>query len=398
MRILTITNLFPNHIQQNRRVFIRYRLEAFVKLSGAHLDVIAPLPYFPQFPIRTPWSDFGRIRASETQGPFQVYHPRYIVIPKTAMRTQGQSLYWSLSALVRRLHREHRYDVVDAHWVYPDGYAAVKIANILRIPSVVSARGFDVTIYSKMRAIRKLIQWTFEHSSHVIAVSNSLKSEILNCGVASDHVTVVGNGVDTDVFSPMSKQEARDRLGIRAPVGGKIVLSVGSLDANKGHQILIQAIAVLKGSFPELRMYIIGSGPLEKELKSLIESLGLSDRVKLCGQIPNHALREWYSASDVFCLASEREGWPNVLLESIACGTPVIGTNVDGIPEIISSQDIGVVVQERTPEGFSNAISVALDRNWCVETLSRFAHQHRWEKVAASLQDVFQKAIATSFV
>jgi len=388
MRILTLTNLYPNYIQPNRGIFIKYRMDAFCKISGAEMDVVSPVPYFPQLPFKTRWTQFSRIHKHEMFDGVNIYHPRYLVVPKIVMHTHCKTMFQAAFPLVQRLHEKNPYDLIDAHWVYPDGWAAVKIGKLLKIPVVVSARGNDINEYVDFPKILPLIKWTLQHSDCNIAVCQALKDIMLDLTKKEDNIHVIGNGVDRTRFQSKIKAECRKKLGL--PADKKIILSVGLLEKRKGHHILIEALGQLRQSSGESpHLYIIGAGPLRQKMIEQINMLNLADSVKLVGEMPNAELANWYSASDLLCLASDREGWPNVLLEAIACGAPVLATPVYGVPEVIHSDSVGQMVAGRTPAAFAEKIPEMLAKKWDAQKMKDFAAQHSWESVAKKVQETF---------
>lgn len=394
-RILTYTNLFPNHVHENLGVFIENRMRAFVGLTKAYLDVVAPIPYFPKLPWSTRWTTFSQIESEEERQGIRIYHPQYMVIPKIGMHLHGQSMYWSSYKLLHRLQRVNKYHLIDAHWIYPDGWAAVKIAKKLKIPVVLSARGNDINEYIEFPKIRPLITWCLENCDHIISVCQALKDLMTPLGIPDAKITVVGNGVDVQRFNRVDRDDARRKLAL--PLNRRILLSVGLLEPRKGHHILIEALHLLRKQGIALPcLYIIGSGPFRDKLKDLIQIFELHDHVKLVGEFPNRDLKFWYSASDVLCLASDREGWPNVLLEALACGAPVVASGVFGIPEIIRSKDVGRIVDQRTPDMFAAHIMEALAQSWDASKIVAFAQQHTWNKTALGVQKVFASVLHRS--
>lgn len=198
--------------------------------------------------------------------------------------------------------------------------------------------------------------------------------------------------MDTEKFFPIAQHEARSQLGLATH--GQLLVSVGILEPRKGHHLLIEALQRLKKNHNvQPSLAIIGAGPAQAQLQTLIRSHELQDQVQLVGEVPNQVLPLWYNAADALCLASDREGWPNVLLESIACATPVIASRVFGTPEVIPSEEIGLLVSSRTPDAFSTAIHQALNKSWDQHTLVTFASQHTWQQTASQVQTVFEQVI-----
>ena len=185
--ILSYTNLYPNSLRPNFGIFIKNRLEAYSDYSSTQIDVMAPVPYFPNFEWPKQWGIYGKIPIKEKQNGRMVYHPRYLVIPKLGMWTQGLSMYLSTLPLARQLHQKRQYQLLDAHWVYPDGWAAVHIAKKLKIPVVLSARGNDINEYLDFRNIRPMIKWCLQECDHVISVCQALKDLMVTLGISDSN-------------------------------------------------------------------------------------------------------------------------------------------------------------------------------------------------------------------
>jgi glycosyltransferase involved in cell wall biosynthesis len=197
------------------------------------------------------------------------------------------------------------------------------------------------------------------------------------------HAAVIGNGVDLQRFQPEPKQEARRTLGV--PQDARVCVAVGALIPRKGFHLLIPAFARLLRTMPEALLYILGEGAQRGELEDLARTLQIRDRIHLPGKVPNEQLRWWYSAADVSCLVSSREGWPNVLLESLACGTPVVATSVWGVPEVITSPALGILVKQEVL-AITAGLERALGTKWQPDTLIAHARSRTWDVVAQELE------------
>jgi glycosyltransferase involved in cell wall biosynthesis len=292
----------------------------------------------------------------------------------------------SLSS-VRCLHKEFGFDCIDAHYVYPDGFAAVLLGKVLDVPVFVSARGTDINVFPSFPMIRPMVRWALRHATGLIAVSGALRTSIAQLGIPEGNVRIIPNGVDTERFRPVAREEARRTLNL--PEHAPVVVSVGSLNAAKRHSLLIQSLVEVAEKYPDLRAYIVGEGPLRSELLTLIEAAGMKDHVVLVGGKPNRELYLWFSAADVSCLASSREGWPNVIMESIACGTPVVATKVGGVPEILDSSELGVLV-DGEESAIAAGICAALERTWNRQSLVRIAESRTWKAVAEEVVAYFR--------
>src|SRR5690242_6869750 len=215
MRILTFTSLFPNATEETRGIFVHRRMQALSLRPGCVVDVVAPVPFSSRLlPVAT-WRKAADVPRYEQIGGLSVYHPRYLLLPGISMPIQGFSMFLSSYSLVRKLHRRHNYDCIDAHYVYPDGFAASLLASLLRLPVVVSARGSDISIFPSFASIRRFLLWTLRRADALVAVSSSLADAMVALGAAAEKICVIGNGVDTECFSPVPIKEARQMLGIQ---------------------------------------------------------------------------------------------------------------------------------------------------------------------------------------
>ena len=277
-----------------------------------------------------------------------------------------------------------RFDAIDAHYLYPDGVAAVWLGRRLGLPVVVTARGTDVTLIPRYAVPRRLIRGAIRGAAALIAVSDALKQALVALGAPADKVTVLRNGVDTTLFRPpANRAAARQALGLHAPT----LISVGLLIERKAHHLTIEAMRQLPG----FELLIVGEGPEQARLAGLIERFGLSDRVRLLGPRPHGELPSLYGAADALVLASSREGWANVLLESMACGTPVVASNIAGNPEVVREAAAGMIVETNTPEGIGTAVRRLFARLPARDATRAYAEQFGWEETTAGQVAVFRK-------
>lgn len=382
MKILTFTSLFPNQAKPDFGTFIYQRAAHLAARQGNLLQVLAPIPYSPSWLRTKRWSTFSEVPAEEIVGTLAVSHPRYALVPKV-MPLHGCLIFLGCLSAARGLHQKFAFDCIDAHYVYPDGFAAVLLGKALGIPVVVSARGTDINVFPNFPTIRPQIRWALLQSSGVIAVSAALKDRMVELGVPADKIKVIGNGVDPQRFHGIDRGEARRQLAI--PEGARVALSVGSLVPVKSHKLLISAVAQIADRYHDLLLYFVGEGPERSRLEADIRSRGLEKRVFLLGNRPNQELGLWFNAADVSCLASLREGWPNVISESIACGTPVVATCVGGVPEIITSPELGIMV-EPNAHALARGIELALSKKWDRQVLLRTAELRTWGVVAEEVE------------
>jgi len=387
LKVLIFTSLFPNSVEPLKGNFVMERMRHLVPYSD--LSVVAPVPYFPGWNVHERWYKFSRIPMAENIGGLQVDHPRYFLLPKVGMTIHGLLMFLGSVHRVSTRIRQARFDIIDAHYVYPDGLAAVLLGIALDIPVVVSARGSDINLFPQFPTIRPLIRQVLTRADALIAVSQSLKDAMVGLGCPPEKITVIGNGVDSVKFQPRPQTKMRQLLGL--PVERPILLSIGNLTENKGFHILIEAVADLRARQPDVLLVIIGEGSRKSQLLFKIRDLGLDDNVRLVGTQAHDELSAWYSAADVFCLASATEGWPNVVMEAMACGRPVIATRVAA--HILDTPVLGILVN-RTPEEFSSAMEQALSRNWDHAAIVDRARSRGWDKVAQSVLNVFSNVVA----
>jgi len=388
MRILTFTTLFPSAKRPTLGIFVFQRVSHFARLPGNLVQVVAPVPYFPSWIQSKRWGIYGQIPSEETFGDLQVQHPRYPLLPGFLMPLHGLLMFLGSLSTVRRLHRQQHFDCIDAHYVYPDGFAAVLLGKALDLPVVISARGTDINVFPSFLAIRPMIRWALHHAAGIVAVAASLKNSMVDLGIPAERISVIPNGVDVHRFRPMEQAEARRELSLTR--GCRIAVSVGSLTEGKNHKLLTSAFAEIVKIDPGAQLHILGEGPLRGELEQLVHTLSLEKNVFLAGARPNEELRIWFSAADVSCLVSSREGWPNVLMESLACGTPVLATRVGGIPEIVVSPELGVLV-EPNQEDIAAGLHLVLSKQWDRAMLREHARTRDWNHVANDFQIFLEK-------
>ncbi len=390
MRILTFSSLFPNSLAPNFAIFLQQRMSHVARRDGIQVEVVAPIPYAPKFLRRTSRGRMAALPAMEVIANLPVYHPQYPLVPGVSMPLHAVLMYAGCRSLVQRLHREHPFDCIDAHYVFPDGVAAVLIGKSLGIPVTLTARGTDIHTFPEFPAVRPQIRWALRQAAGVAAVSNSLAEVMLTLEPSIGMVEVIGNGVDTQRFFVEDRLVARKKLGLDERE--KIVVSVAALKHVKGPDLLLRAISLLQKSTPGCRVLFVGQGPELSALKRLASTLGCSKICTFAGAVDNGELRNYYNAADVSCLASRNEGWPNVILESLACGTPVVATRVGAVPDILNRSELGIVV-DPTPESIHEGLRCALAQTWDRELPASYARAETWDDVATRVEDFLRRAV-----
>jgi teichuronic acid biosynthesis glycosyltransferase TuaC len=388
VRLLTFSTLYPHAARPNHGIFVENRLRNLVAGGEATSTVLAPVPWFPSASSRFgDWALNAGAPATETRHGIAIRHPRYPVIPKAGMSIAPWLLYRAMVPQVARLLAEgHCFDVIDAHYVYPDGVAATWIGRRFGLPVVLTARGTDVSLIPRYRLPRHLIQGAIRDASALIAVSAALKSALVALGAPEDKVTVLRNGVETDLFHPpQDRTLARAALELRHPT----LISVGSLIERKGHHRTIEAMRQLPG----FQLIIVGDGPERERLSGLIREYHLEDRVRLLGPRPHRDLPELYGAADASVLASSREGWANVLLESMACGTPVVAANIWGNPEVVRTPAAGVIYDPNTADGIAAGVCRLFASLPDRAATRAYAEPFSWDETTAGQLALFRRVI-----
>ena len=351
LRLLTFSTLYPNAAQPNHGIFVENRLRHLVASGAVTSTVIAPIPWFPSRNARFgQWARCAAAPSEEMRHGLRVLHPRYAAPPRFGMYTGPWALLRAGRAALAQLRAEGaHFDAIDAHYLYPDGVAATWLAREAGLPIVITARGSDISQLPRFAVPNRLIGAAIREADALIAVSAGLADGLIALGAPPSKVTVLRNGVDLAAFAPPTDRSAqRAELGLSGPT----LLSVGHLIERKAHHHTIAALAELPGT----SLLIAGEGPERGALAALAERLGVAKRVHLLGARPHADLAKLYGAVDALVLASTREGWANVMLEAMACGTPVVAGPAWGSREAISTREAGLVLDEVSPGSIAAAL------------------------------------------
>jgi len=384
MKILTFSTLYPNAARPSHGIFVETRLRHLLASGKVESKVVAPVPWFPSSnPRFGEYAVFAKAPREERRCDIDVIHPRYLTVPKFGMSMApfllAAGAYPAVKSIIRR---GYDFDVIDAHYFYPDGVAAAMIGQKLNVPVVITARGTDINLLPQFALPRRMIHWAAGRAAAVVTVSAALKAALVQLGVDVRKIFVLRNGVDTQVFRPGDRAAQRARLGLT----GTTLLMVGNLLDLKGHDIVLRALC----EFPDACLLIIGAGREERSLMEMASSFGIQDRVRFLGTMPQERLAEYYGAADALVLASSREGWPNVLLEAMACGTPVVSTRVGGTPEIVAVAEAGVLASERSARGIVEALR-SLFRDYPDRNLTRrYAERFGWDETTRGQMRLFE--------
>ncbi|APW45091.1 glycosyltransferase [Rhodoferax antarcticus] len=391
-QVLVFSSLFPSEAQPSAGVFVRERM--FNVARQLPLCVVSPKPWFPlQCLLRLIRPHFRpSVARHVVQSGIDVFQPRYLSFPGVLKQFDGYLMalgaWWS----VRRLHQQGRVSLIDAHFAYPDGYAATLLGRWLGIPVTITLRGTEHR-HALDPALRPLLQAAFTRASHIFSVSQDLCRVPGELGVPASKLQVVGNGIDTDKFQRTDKAVARQALNLA--MDERVLVSVGGLVERKGFHRVIEVLPELIREFGNLRLLVVGGATAEgnnrAELEQLVQRLKLQGHVQFLGPRPHNELANILSAADVFVLATRNEGWANVFLEAMACGLPVVTTDVGGNREVVTSEDYGLVVPFDDPAALRAALATALHKRWDAAQIEAYARSNAWSTRVETLLSKFKE-------
>lgn len=392
LKVLEVTTLFPNSAQPELGLFVFERAKALSRVT--RLEIAAVIGDFPPLrPLRR-FRDRPRSIPRSPCGNATVHRIPYLSVPRFAKTTEGRRIAKAIQARVDAGEISVP-DIILADLAFPDGDCANELSQRWGIPYVVTLRGHDVNSLPKNQGRLDRLRRTLEAASFVLPVADALGRAALDLGAVEARTKVVANGVDQSCFQPRDREEARRSLGI--PLDARLVLSVGHLVERKGHHLIVGALARLDPAEPSL-LAIVG-GPSEEGdatglVRDTIRRLGLEDRVLLLGALKPSAIANWLAAADCLVLASEKEGRPNVVLEALACARPVVATRVWGTEEILNSSELGILVDERTPEALALGISECLASQWSESALRSRVTAFSWDDSARHLESTMRSALS----
>ena len=393
LRVLLFTNLYPHPADLTRGIFTEQLAHELMQICD--VTVICPLPWFPRwnFLRRFPrWYEFAQVPKEYRIHAVPVHSPKYPILPRVSEPLLGVLMFLGTFLTVWKLHRHTRFDVVNSMWLYPDSVAAGWIAKALGIPMVPTALGCDVNRMLKESGKRGQILSMLKRSPTITAVSDALREGMISHGIPAQHISTIPNGVDGALFFIRDKQKLRTELGL--PSDRKIVVYVGRLSEEKGLLTLVEAAARLRNQHRDFLVCLVGDGPLMSDLRARVESLGLLENVRFVGQQDHNAVASWLGACDVFCLPSLREGCPNVVIEALASGRPVVASRVGGIPDMVGPET-GILVEAKDVDGFVNALCDAFRRDWSEDVIAESMRGATWLTAAQSYHLAYRRAIAS---
>lgn len=390
MKLLCFSTLYPHAGAPQHGVFVEARLRRLVETGQVEAKVIAPVPWFPsKHSVFGQYGLHAKAPKVEVRHGIEVHHPRYAVIPKIGMNITPSTLAKAAVRCALRVKAEgFDCDVIDAHYFYPDGVAALAVANALDRPFMITARGTDINLIPQYPYARQKVLEVAARAHALGAVCQALADEMTSLGMDTDKLHILRNGVDLELFSPKDREASRKEWGVCGPV----LVSVGGLNERKGHHFTIEAIRDL----PDFTFLLAGDGEYRSKLQSLAKSLGVANRVRFLGPVPQASLGSLFSAADISVLASSREGWANVLLEAMACGTPVLATNVWGTPEVVAGPQAGLLLEARSAEAIVKGVKKLWSDLPQREATRRYAEQFSWADTTQKQLEIFSSILGNS--
>ncbi len=391
-KLLVFSSLFPSHKRPNAGVFIRERM--FRVARQIPVIVVSPVPWFPFQGVIRYWRPHFRPQPDkyEEQDSVQVFFPRFLSIPGVFKSWDG--FFMAVGSLSTLLKLRKQFNIIDAHFAYPDGYAATLLGKWLKIPVTITLRGTEVPL-SKISGRKTRLLTALKNATRVFSVSDSLKQHVVSLGAEGDKIRVIGNGIDIVKFYPLAKTVARAELNI--PEDAKVLVSVGGLVDRKGFHRVIEVLPALVVRYPKLIYLIVGGdspeGNIRERLEHQVKMLKLENNVRFLGAYPSERLKVPLSSADLFVLATANEGWANVFLEAMACGLPVITTEVGGNKEVVNDPRLGTVVPFGDSAALLAALLHGLERNWDRSLIIQYARENSWDTRVKILVEEFQRIV-----
>jgi teichuronic acid biosynthesis glycosyltransferase TuaC len=385
LRILTLATLFPSAARPNFGIFVERQTAALAARDGFDVTVINPVG-LPPWPLSlTPrYSALNSLASSENWRGLTVYRPRFTLIPKVGGPINPAMIARAVLPLVKKLHAQKPFDLIDAEFFYPDGPAAMRIAQSLELPFTIKARGSDIHHWAAFMRSKSQILEAADKAAALLAVSAALKNDMTALGMKADKITVHYTGLDQGRFVPRDRASEKAKLGIKGP----LVLCVGALILRKNQTLLIEAMA----SLPGVSLMLVGQGENEGDFRQLARQFGVADRVHFTGNIAHDDLPAYFAAADIMALVSKSEGLANAWVEALACGTPVVASNVGGAPELIQSKDAGRIVEPVVNE-IVTAIADLLANPSLTKAVAATVAHFSWEENARNLEAVFRDVV-----
>lgn len=381
MRILTLSTLFPAANRPNFGIFVERQTHALSEVPDFAVTVINPVGTAP-WPLSNAsgQSDLKALENESWRG-LEVYRPKFTAIPVIGGARNPAAIAGAILPLVQQLHRETPFDLIDAEFFYPDGPAAMRLSDALGIPFTIKARGADIHYWGQQRGCRSQIIDAADKAAGLLAVSGALKTDMTAMGMNADKIRVHYTGLDQGRFLPLDRAAEKARLGLVGP----LILCVGALVPRKNQRLLIEALPALANA----SLVLAGTGESEAALRGLAKQLGVSERVRFMGAVPHDDLPALFAAADIMALVSSSEGLANAWVEALACGTPIVASDVGGIRELMKNDAAGRIVA-KDPQDIADAVRSILDNPPQPADVTANVQAFSWKENARQLADFFR--------
>lgn len=386
LRILTIATLFPNTARPNFGLFVERSLRALAAQPGIDLSIVAPvgLPPFP-LSLHPRYRALRALPLREEWNGLTVHRPRFPLIPRLGARRNPVQVARAVLAAVG----SQSFDIVDAQFFYPDGPAAMRVAQALGLPFSVKARGADISHFGHSPATRPQLLAAADKAAGLLAVSDALRRDMAAIGIDGAKIAVHYTGIDTARFHPGDRAAAHVALGVGdAPM----IATVGALIPRKGQALVIEALPALPG----VHYRLAGAGEAEGAYRALAHRLGVADRVHFMGAIANADLPQLYRAADIVVMPSVSEGLANAWVESLACGTPIVISDAGGAAELVTTPAAGRIVA-REPHAIADAVRAILAHPPApADVAASLGGRFDWDRNGRELADHLRRRAARS--
>jgi teichuronic acid biosynthesis glycosyltransferase TuaC len=399
-KVLVISHLYPEEAFRvggtSTGVFVREQMRALHNFCD--LRIVIPCDCVPRTGdyrgtvLRRWWTQLAVLPKRFDDEGLKLEVVRFLSLPPRRHFLFGYGVTAFLPVLRRAqiIRRDFPFDLIHAHTTVPDGIVATWLGSIFGVPTVITSHQGDVELVPANRWNRATLRYTLSRADHVVAVSAKLKEAILALGIEDRKVTVIPNGFDPAKF-------VIDRNGNAKTLHNgseRVILFLGQLIPRKDPLIVVQSFSSLRERLPQVRLVMVGDGPLRGQVRDQVLHLGLSDCVDLVGEVPHSRVPEYLRSADLLCLPSHAEGWPTVIFEALSLGVPVIASRVGGIPEAITSEDLGLLVEPGDRPGLTEALYRGLTTAWDHTKIQRYAAEFTWGRIAERLHEEYRAVTA----
>ena len=407
MKVCLLTHSYPRFPSDTTAPFVEFTAETLQKHG---VDVTVLTPDAPKF-ARTAADHTVNLQTYCYFFPrrFQLLGYSNTLVNDCELKRYVYLLapFMFLSAIFHlfRLHRKHGFDVIHAQWLLPNGFIGAVLCKVYKLPLVITMQGSDMFVAKQNPFFKWLATWTFKQTAMVTSVTPTFLPELAVLGVPDAKRCLIPNGVEPEAFPPPShKQLASLRKTLSIPADNLVIFALGRIVLKKGFDVLIQALPLVKEQYPSVTVIIGGEGTDLGRLKTLTKELGISENIRFPGTITRADVPTYFHLCDVFTLPAvfdpkgNVDGCPNVILEAMACGKPVVASNISGIPVVVKGDETGILVAEKNVRQLAEALIALLTDKPKREQFgragrARILNELNWDKIIAQFKDVYQNSV-----